>query len=80
MASSCDAQRYENIFPQAQIRFKQMDYQSVLAPVEFYVKGDNYSDFINPFDGTNPNAKIQIISGFSIFICKKKGTTFVIPL
>ena len=38
------AQRYENIFPQAQIRFKQMDYQSVLAPVEFYVKGDNYDD------------------------------------
>ncbi len=38
------AQRYENIFPQAQIRFKQMDYQSVMAPVEFYVKGDNYGD------------------------------------
>ena len=38
------AQRYENIFPQAQIRFKQMDYQAVLAPVEFYVKGDNYGD------------------------------------
>ena len=38
------AQRYENIFPQTQIRFKQMDYQSVAAPVEFYIKGDNYSD------------------------------------
>ena len=38
------AQRYENIFPQAQVRFKQMDYQSVLAPVEFYVKGDSYGD------------------------------------
>ena len=38
------AQRYENLFPQAQIRFKQMDYQSVLSPVEFYVKGDNYGD------------------------------------
>lgn len=38
------AQRYENIFPQAQIRFKQMDYQSVAAPVEFYIKGYNYSD------------------------------------
>lgn len=38
------AQRYENIFPQAQIRFKQMDYQSVKAPVEFYVKGNNYAD------------------------------------
>ncbi len=38
------AQRYENIFPQAQIRFKQMDYQSVLSPIEFYVKSDNYGD------------------------------------
>ena len=38
------AQKYENIFPQAQIRFKQMDYQSVLAPVEFYIQGDNYGD------------------------------------
>lgn len=38
------AQRYENIFPQAQVRFKQMDYQAVLAPIEFYVKGDNYGD------------------------------------
>lgn len=38
------AQRYENIFPQAQIRFKQMDYQAVPSPVEFYVKGDNYGD------------------------------------
>ena len=38
------AQRYENIFPQAQIRFKQMDYQAVMAPIEFYVKGDNYGD------------------------------------
>ena len=38
------AQRYENVFPQAQIRFKQMDYQSTLAPIEFYVKGDNYGD------------------------------------
>lgn len=38
------SQRYENIFPLAQIRFKQMDYQAVLAPIEFYVKGDNYAD------------------------------------
>ena len=38
------AQRYENLFPQAQIRLKQMDYQAVLAPVEFYVKGDNYGN------------------------------------
>lgn len=44
------AQRYENIFPQAQIRFKQMDYQYVLAPVEFYLKGDNYGDIASVRD------------------------------
>ena len=38
------AQRYENYFPQAQIRFKQMDYQAVASPIEFYLKGDNYGD------------------------------------
>lgn len=38
------AQRYENIFPNAQIRFKQMDYQFSLAPVEFYIKGDDYDN------------------------------------
>ena len=37
------AQRYENIFPNAQIRFKQMDYQFSPSPIEFYVKGDDYS-------------------------------------
>lgn len=36
------SQRYENIFPNAQIRFKQMDYQAVLSPIEFYIKGDDY--------------------------------------
>jgi multidrug efflux pump subunit AcrB len=35
--------RYENYFPQAQIRFKQMDYQVVNAPVEYYIFGDSYS-------------------------------------
>lgn len=34
--------RYENYFPQAQIRFKQMDYQVVNAPVEYYISGDSY--------------------------------------
>ena len=34
--------RYENYFPKAQIRFKQMDYQVVNAPVEYYISGDNY--------------------------------------
>lgn len=33
---------YENYFPLAQIRFKQMDYQVVNAPVEYYIFGDNY--------------------------------------
>lgn len=34
---------YENHFPQAQIRFKQMDYQVVNAPIEYYISGDNYA-------------------------------------
>ena len=37
------AQRYENYFPMAQIRFKQMDYQVVDAPVEYYITGDDYT-------------------------------------
>ncbi len=55
------AQRYENVFPAAQIRFKQMDYQTVLAPIEFYVKGDNYADIATVRDSLlrlmkqNPN-------------------------
>ena len=40
-------QRYENHFPQAQIRFKQMDYQVVNAPVEYYISGESY-DQISP--------------------------------
>ena len=41
------AQRYENIFPHAQIRFKQLDYQQAMSPVEIYIKGDSY-DSIAP--------------------------------
>ena len=37
------AQRYENYFPIAQIRFKQMDYQVVNAPVEYYLIGNDYA-------------------------------------
>lgn len=37
------AQRYENIFPNAQVRFKQMDYQFSPSPVEFYLKADDYA-------------------------------------
>ncbi len=33
--------RYENYFPNAYVRFKQMDYQIVKNPVEVYVKGNN---------------------------------------
>lgn len=36
------SQKYENHFPIAQIRFKQMDYQVVNAPVEYHIMGDNY--------------------------------------
>lgn len=35
-------QRYENYFPDAQIRFKQMDYQACSAPIEFHITGDDY--------------------------------------
>ena len=38
------AQRYEHLFPEAQIRFKQMDYEPVQSQIEFHIKGDNYSD------------------------------------
>ena len=41
-------QKYENIFPMAQIRFKQMDYQVVNAPVEYYLSGDEYAQ-ISPY-------------------------------
>ena len=40
--------KYENAFPIAQIRFKQMDYQIVNAPVEYYISGDDYKT-ISPF-------------------------------
>ena len=54
-------QNFENIFPIAQIRFKQMDYQIVNAPVEYYIKGDDYSklsvinDSIKAFMKRSPN-------------------------
>ena len=37
------AQRYENYFPQAQIRFKQMDYQPAASPIEFYIQAEDYA-------------------------------------
>lgn len=33
--------RYENAFPEAYIRFKQMDYQAVKNPLEVYLKGED---------------------------------------
>lgn len=33
--------RYENAFPEAYVRFKQMDYQPVKNPLEVYLKGDD---------------------------------------
>lgn len=53
--------KFENYFPIAQIRFKQMDYQIVNAPVEYYIKGDDYEtlsvicDSIKTFMRKNPN-------------------------
>ena len=54
-------QKYENIFPCAQIRFKQMDYQALLAPIEFHLKADEYAQ-VEPLRDTlirmmkqNPN-------------------------
>jgi len=38
------AQQYENIFPLAQIRFKQMDYNQVVSPIEYYIMGEEYAD------------------------------------
>ena len=40
------SQRYENIFPNAQIRFKQLDYQSALSPIEIYLKGEDYDQLV----------------------------------
>ncbi len=34
--------KYENMFPNAYIRFKQMDYQAVANPIEVYVKADEF--------------------------------------
>ena len=45
------AQRYENIFPYAQIRFRQMDYQVCNSPIEFRLFGDDY-DSMDPIRDT----------------------------
>lgn len=35
--------KYENYFPHAQIRFKQMSYQTFASAVEFHINGDEYA-------------------------------------
>lgn len=35
--------KYENHFPKAQIRFRQMDYQMTAYPIEVYLKSDDYA-------------------------------------
>jgi len=42
--------KYEHIFPEAIIRFKQMDYQAVDAPVIITLKGDDRCDLEAPAD------------------------------
>lgn len=37
------AKKYENYFPNAQIRFRQMDYQMAAYPIEVYLKSDDYA-------------------------------------
>lgn len=38
--------KYADYFPNAYIRFKQMDYQNVINPFEIYIKGDNYAELV----------------------------------
>lgn len=55
--------RYENAFPRAYVRFKQMDYQAVKNPEEIYLKGDNLdellplADSIKQFLATQPETQ-----------------------
>ncbi len=55
------SQKYENIFPCAQIRFKQMNYEVVNAPIEIYLTADRYEDMepvkdsLIAFMKNNPN-------------------------
>lgn len=54
---------YEHYFPNAYVRFKQMDYQLVKNPVEIYIKGDNWqsiapiADSVKHFLYTVPQAQ-----------------------
>ncbi len=55
--------KYENLFPNAYIRFKQLDYQAVSNPVEVFITGDDYnamecvSDSIKRFMNNLPELK-----------------------
>ena len=62
MLKYCE-QHYEHIFPEALIRFKQMDYQAVEAQIEIDLKGDRREDLlpvadrIKTFLSNNANVK-----------------------
>ena len=52
--------KYEDYFPNAYIRFKQMDYQNVANPIEIYLKGEDmeemaeYADSLKAFMASMP--------------------------
>lgn len=55
--------KYENYFPNAYVRFKQMDYQNVANPVEVYLKGEeldemaDYADSLKGYMSTIPELR-----------------------
>lgn len=40
------ADKYREYFPEAYVRFKQMDYNSAVSPVEFRISGDSIKDIV----------------------------------
>lgn len=66
--------KYENYFPEAQIRFKQMDYQGVTAPVTVTFKGGNiedmkqYSDSLKRFMAAQTDLMKWVHSDFDEYI------------
>jgi len=57
------ANKYDNYFPNAYVRFKQMDYQPVTNPIELYLKGDDldemaeYADSLKAYMSTIPELR-----------------------
>ena len=66
--------RYENRFPEAQIRFKQMDYQGVTAPVAVTFKGGTveqmkpYSDSLRAYMAAQTDLMKWVHSDFDEYI------------